>query len=166
MGDTASSYSEPRRPAPAPARPSGPSRALKLGKKARDADSFVDQLQSEGEHVAPRAPAGGPAAARAAPVVPVTSEPVSLLVAEKLTLVAPRDGGLQNLELHGQMTLRITDESLARLQVQVGPRRRRATSAGVGRFWERFGVHLISGLCRPAATGLVKCGDLGIPLSL
>ncbi|XP_043208970.1 coatomer subunit delta-like [Amphibalanus amphitrite] len=119
VGDTASTYSEPRRPAPAPARPTGPSRALKLGKKARDADSFVDQLQSEGEQVAPRAPAGGPAAARAAPAVPVSSEPVALLVAEKLTLVAPRDGGLQNLELHGQMTLRITDESLARLQVQV-----------------------------------------------
>ncbi|KAF0312368.1 Coatomer subunit delta [Amphibalanus amphitrite] len=118
VGDTASTYSEPRRPAPAPARPTGPSRALKLGKKARDADSFVDQLQSEGEQVAPRAPAGGPAAARAAPAVPVSSEPVALLVAEKLTLVAPRDGGLQNLELHGQMTLRITDESLARLQVQ------------------------------------------------
>ena len=117
MGDTASTYTEPRRPA-APARPSGPSRALKLGKKSRDTDSFVEQLQSEGEQVAPRAPAGGTAAARA-PAVPVSSEPVSLLVSEKLTLVAPRDGGLQNMELHGQMTLRITDESLARLQVQV-----------------------------------------------
>ena len=115
VGDTASTYTEPRRPA-APARPSGPSRALKLGKKSRDTDSFVEQLQSEGEQVAPRAPAGVPAAA---PAVPVSSEPVSLLVSEKLTLVAPRDGGLQNMELHGQMTLRITDERLARLQVQV-----------------------------------------------
>ncbi|XP_037074313.1 coatomer subunit delta-like [Pollicipes pollicipes] len=117
VGDTASTYAEPRRPAAAP-RPAGPSRALKLGKKSRDADSFVDQLKSEGEQVAPRAPAGG-SAARAAPAVPVSSEPVALLVSEKLTLVATRDGGLQNLELHGQMTLRITDESLARLQVQL-----------------------------------------------
>lgn len=117
VGDTASTYTEPRRPAPAPARAAGPSRALKLGKKSRDTDAFVDQLKSEGEQVAPRASAAG--APRSAPAVPVTTEPVSLLVSEKLTLVAPRDGGLQNLELHGQMTLRITDESLARLQVQL-----------------------------------------------
>ena len=164
MGDTASSYSEPRRPAPAPARPSGPSRALKLGKKARDADSFVDQLQSEGEHVAPRAPAGGPAAARAAPVVPVTSEPVSLLVAEKLTLVAPRDGGLQNLELHGQMTLRITDESLARLQVQVSPRGWQGDVSRGRAFLGKVCCPLISGLCIPAATGRVKCTETWVSL--
>ena len=30
-------------------RPSGPSKAMKLGSKAKDVDSFVDQLKSEGE---------------------------------------------------------------------------------------------------------------------
>lgn len=34
-------------------KPSGTGKALKLGSKSRDVESFVDQLKSEGERVAP-----------------------------------------------------------------------------------------------------------------
>lgn len=37
--------------APAPARPSGPSKALKLGAKGKEVDNFVDKLKSEGETI-------------------------------------------------------------------------------------------------------------------
>jgi hypothetical protein len=34
-------------------KPTGSGKALKLGSKSRDVESFVDQLKSEGERVAP-----------------------------------------------------------------------------------------------------------------
>lgn len=42
---------EPSRPSYS--KPSGPSKALKLGGKSRDVESFIDQLKSEGERVLP-----------------------------------------------------------------------------------------------------------------
>lgn len=49
--DSTSAPIEPSRPSYS--KPSGPSKALKLGGKSRDVESFVDQLKSEGERVAP-----------------------------------------------------------------------------------------------------------------
>ncbi len=55
VGDTLSTPAEPPKPtysAPSAKKPSGSSRAMKLGGKgAKDVDSFVDQLKSEGESV-------------------------------------------------------------------------------------------------------------------
>uniref|UniRef100_A0A8C2JQ92 Coatomer subunit delta n=1 Tax=Cyprinus carpio TaxID=7962 RepID=A0A8C2JQ92_CYPCA len=44
---------EPEKPkvAPAPVRPSGSSKALKLGVKGKEVDNFVDKLKSEGENI-------------------------------------------------------------------------------------------------------------------
>ena len=36
---------------------------------------------------------------------------------EKFIMTASRDGGLQNLEVHGMITLRITDETKGRVKV-------------------------------------------------
>ena len=44
---------------------------------------------------------------------------VQLRIEEKLNLSCGRDGGLQNLEVHGLMTLFITDETYGRVRVQV-----------------------------------------------
>ena len=44
---------------------------------------------------------------------------VQLRIEEKLNLSCGRDGGLQNLEVHGLMTLFITDEAYGRVRVQV-----------------------------------------------
>ena len=38
-------------------------------------------------------------------------------VSEKLTLVAGRDGGLQNMEILGMIMLRITDPEMAKIRV-------------------------------------------------
>lgn len=44
---------------------------------------------------------------------------VQLRVEEKLTLSCGRDGGLHNMEIHGLLTLFITDETYGRVRVQV-----------------------------------------------
>jgi hypothetical protein len=51
-------------------KPAGTTKAMKLGSKSRDVESFVDQLKSEGENVV------APAVTRAAPTlrVPVAIE--------------------------------------------------------------------------------------------
>ncbi len=40
-------------------------------------------------------------------------------VEEKISLTAGRDGGLQNLEIHGMATLKISDEQYGRVKVIV-----------------------------------------------
>ena len=44
---------------------------------------------------------------------------VQLRIEEKLSLSCGRDGGLQNMEVHGLLTLFITDESYGRVRIQV-----------------------------------------------
>jgi predicted RNA-binding protein with PUA domain len=86
-------------------KPAGTTKAMKLGSKSRDVESFVDQLKSEGENVV-------------APVVTRAAD-VHLRQEERLTLRVGRDGGLQNFELHGLVTLRIADEKLGCIRVQL-----------------------------------------------
>ena len=38
---------------------------------------------------------------------------------EKISLTAGRDGGLQNLEVHGFLMLRITDDTFGRVKIDV-----------------------------------------------
>ena len=44
---------------------------------------------------------------------------VHLRVEEKMTLTAGREGGLQNLEVHGIITLKITNDKFGRIKVAV-----------------------------------------------
>jgi len=44
---------------------------------------------------------------------------VHLRVEEKMTLTAGREGGLQNLEVHGIITLKITSDKFGRVKVAV-----------------------------------------------
>eukprot|EP00064_Thunnus_orientalis_P004430 superscaffoldBa00000403_g4441 len=80
---------EPEKPkiTPAPVRPSGPSKALKLGAKGKEVDNFVDKLN------------------------------VHLRVEEKISLTCGRDGGLQNMEVLGMVTLRVTDDKNGRIRL-------------------------------------------------
>ncbi|WAR04770.1 COPD-like protein, partial [Mya arenaria] len=75
---------EPVKPAyNPPSRPAGKGKALNLKSRKQDVDSFVGQLQSEGE--------------------------------------TGRDGGLQALELHGIIKLKVNDEKLARSVLHTHP---------------------------------------------
>lgn len=94
-------------------------KAMKLGGKSRDVDSFVDQLVSEGERVvtAPTSVNGGGVSKPRAPQI--STEPVHVTVEEKIILSAGRDGGLQNMEVQGLMTLRVSDENFAKIKLNL-----------------------------------------------
>ncbi|EDV95267.1 GH17851, partial [Drosophila grimshawi] len=103
--------------------------ALKLGGKSKDVDSFVDQLKSEGEKISTLVPAAAPgssgaaanasAAAKAKISADIHTESVHLKMEDKLVVRLGRDGGVQQFELTGLLTLRITDENLGRIKVKL-----------------------------------------------
>ncbi|CAH0598725.1 unnamed protein product [Chrysodeixis includens] len=97
-------------------RPAGRS-AMKLGARGTDTESFVSRLRSEGDAVpAAAAPLARPDAAKPPPH---DHKDVHLRFEERLTLVAGRDGDVQNFELSGLLTLRISNEQFARIHVHV-----------------------------------------------
>ncbi|KAL4608628.1 coatomer subunit delta-like, partial [Arapaima gigas] len=112
---------EPEKPkvAPAPARPSGPSKALKLGARGKEVDDFVDKLKSEGENII--VPGAGKRPSEASKVLapPVNIESVHMRIEEKISLTCGRDGGLQNMEILGMITLRVSDEKNGRIRLHV-----------------------------------------------
>uniref|UniRef100_UPI00398ED904 coatomer subunit delta isoform X2 n=1 Tax=Pristiophorus japonicus TaxID=55135 RepID=UPI00398ED904 len=110
---------EPEKPKVTPAimRPSGPSKALKLGAKGKDVENFVDKLKSEGEHISSSTKRSSEAIKVLSP--PVNVESVHLKIEEKISLICGRDGGLQNMEVHGMIMLRVSDEKQGRIRLQV-----------------------------------------------
>ncbi|CAI8047510.1 Coatomer subunit delta [Geodia barretti] len=104
-------YNPPSRPQRA-----GGGSALKLKKKDKDVDMFVDKLVQEGERVtsvtAPRQPS---MTAKTTTSTPHAS--VHLKVTERLSLVAGREGGLQSMEILGMIMLRITDQEFSKIRV-------------------------------------------------
>lgn len=44
---------------------------------------------------------------------------VHMKIEEKISLTCGRDGGLQNMELHGMIMLRILDEKFSRIRIHV-----------------------------------------------
>ncbi|XP_062894628.1 coatomer subunit delta-like isoform X2 [Mobula hypostoma] len=110
---------EPEKPKVTPAvmRPSGPSKALKLGAKGKDVENFVDKLKLEGEQISSSTKRSSEVAKVLSP--PINVESVHLKIEEKISLVCGRDGGLQNMEVHGMIMLRVTDEKQGRIRLQV-----------------------------------------------
>uniref|UniRef100_A0A671NN41 Coatomer subunit delta n=1 Tax=Sinocyclocheilus anshuiensis TaxID=1608454 RepID=A0A671NN41_9TELE len=112
---------EPEKPkvASAPVRSSGSSKALKLGVKGKEVDNFVDKLKSEGENIITSS--AGRKASEASKVLqpPVNLESVHLRVEEKISLTCGRDGGLQNMEVLGMITLKVADEKNGRISILI-----------------------------------------------
>uniref|UniRef100_A0A0A9X5I5 Coatomer subunit delta n=1 Tax=Lygus hesperus TaxID=30085 RepID=A0A0A9X5I5_LYGHE len=107
------------KPVYTPAKTSGPTKAMKLGGKSRDVEFFVDQLVSEGEKVTSPQNSSKPTSTKL-PVAPaVHTDEVHLKQEEKLVVQVGKDGGVQNLELHGLVTLRITDDKWARIKILI-----------------------------------------------
>jgi len=92
-------------------------RGMKLGGKTKDVESFVDQLKSEGENVTnstnitkTKTPSS---------TIKTNSDEVSLRQEEKVTIRMGRDGGVQQFELSGLLTLHIGNEKFGRIRVQL-----------------------------------------------
>jgi len=118
--DTGSSIDTPKPQYNKPNKPmmSGGGKALKLGSKKKDVDTFVGQLQSEGEKVSDSKKSLSSQVAKVSTPA-IDQEAVHLTVEEKISLTAGRDGGLQNMEVHGMMKLRINEDKASHICIQV-----------------------------------------------
>ena len=102
-----------RPPSSATAPPKG--LGMKLGKSQR-ANQFLESLKAEGEVILEDVrPSAGPAKAA---VVPLT-DPVTLIVEEKLNVTLKRDGGVSNFDVQGTLSLQILNQDDGLIQVQV-----------------------------------------------
>ncbi|XP_062376835.1 archain 1b [Sardina pilchardus] len=112
---------EPEKPrmTPAPARASGPNKALKLGSRGKEVENFVDKLKSEGESIIMPVTGRKQSDASKALPPPINTESVHLRVEEKVSLACGRDGGLQNMEVTGIVTLRISDDKNSRIRLHL-----------------------------------------------
>lgn len=116
---TSSGYGNRNSGAP-PVAGSAAKKGMRLG-KSRKQDSLMDSLRAEGEVVdAPVSrPSGAHATAAAAAAYIPPSQAVHLSTVEKLTLKVSRDGGIQQMEVKGDLMLRITDTAKAAIRLQV-----------------------------------------------
>ncbi|KAK2816361.1 hypothetical protein Q7C36_022632 [Tachysurus vachellii] len=110
---------EKPKPAPAPTRPSGPSKALKLGARGKEVDDFVHKLKSEGENIILSGTGKKASEASKSLPAPANTESVHLRIEEKITLTCGRDGGLQNMEVLGMIILRVSDEKNGRIRLLI-----------------------------------------------
>ena len=106
--------------APLPVSRTSAKKGMSLG-KSKKSDSLLDSLRAEGEVVdvpVSRIAGGRSKAANVAAVVP-PSQSVHLATVEKLNLSISRDGGIQNMEVKGDLMLRITNSSKAAVRLKV-----------------------------------------------
>jgi len=96
-----------------PAKPIGKGKAMKLGGKNKDIDSFMDKLREEGTEVVAVTTKQAGKAAPPIPAMPTSS--VHCRIVEKLSLTAGRHGGLQNMEVSGLVMLKISDPAFLKI---------------------------------------------------
>ncbi|KRY76088.1 Coatomer subunit delta [Trichinella pseudospiralis] len=102
-------YSNPSKYANKP--PAEAGKAMKLTAKACDADAFVDQLKSEGLEIL----SNGQLKDQNNDTQAVKTENVHVKCEEKLSVAIKRDGGMENLDVHGQLSLYIKNEDFSRI---------------------------------------------------
>jgi len=112
---------------PEPARPSsmardrGPSKGMQLG-GGKKKSNLLASLQAEGETVDLDSPSMGKDRGPAAAAGPATADPVFLLMEEKLQVLLNKDGGVENMEVQGTISLEVRDQEKACLRVAVSNR--------------------------------------------
>ncbi|KAF7282821.1 coatomer subunit delta isoform X2 [Rhynchophorus ferrugineus] len=94
-------------------------RGMKLGGKGKDVESFVDQLKSEGEKVIAAISNNSLQPGTKTPQIKSDVDDVHLRLEEKLIVRMGRDGGVQQFEVLGLVTLHIGDEKYGRIRVQL-----------------------------------------------
>ena len=93
---------------------------MKLGKSTKT-NQFLESLKAEGEVIAedlPLPPTSAAGGAAAQPVF-VPTDPITIMVEEKLMVVWKRDGGLENMEVQGTMALTVLKEEDAYIRIHV-----------------------------------------------
>ncbi|KAF8944546.1 Coatomer subunit delta [Haplosporangium gracile] len=105
----------------APKAPATKARGMQLGRKQDNNDLF-ESLRSEVEsppihQQQQHTPVQPSYSAPAQPAFPMES--VHVHIEEKITMVANRDGGLENMEVKGDLMLRVSDPSRAKISLAV-----------------------------------------------
>lgn len=93
-------------------------RGMKLGSKGKDVDTFVDQLNSEGEKIITSLSSNVNSESKSL-TIKSDIDDVHLRVEEKLIVSLGRDGGVQQFEVLGLVTLHIGNEKWGRIRVQL-----------------------------------------------
>jgi hypothetical protein len=88
---------------------------MQLGKSTKT-NQFLESLKAEGEVIVEDV---APGPIRSAAAAPIISDPIMVGVEEKLVVVLKKDGGLENLEVQGSMSLVVQKEEDAYIRVQV-----------------------------------------------
>lgn len=101
------SYSKP---SPAPA-----VKGMQLGRKTKASDMF-EAIKSETNLEDVPTPTGTPTTQ---PISRVPMDSVHVQIEEKIILVVNRDGGVQTMEVKGDLTLRVTDPEKAKIRMAV-----------------------------------------------
>ncbi|KAK7277227.1 hypothetical protein RIF29_18378 [Crotalaria pallida] len=88
---------------------------MKLG-KSQKTNQFLESLKAEGEVILEDFK---PSLSQSQSAAPPPSDPVTFNVEEKLNVTLKRDGGINNFDVQGTMTLHILNQEDAHIQVQV-----------------------------------------------
>ncbi|KAK0413151.1 hypothetical protein QR680_006628 [Steinernema hermaphroditum] len=101
----------------------GGGRALKLGAKTTGEDTFLQQLQSEGQAIVTSVqPKKSTDPTLSIPVSDVKRESVHIRFQEKFSATVTRDGGLESGEIQGTAMLNVSDSSLVTVQLKMSNR--------------------------------------------
>ncbi|KAN0065380.1 coatomer subunit delta [Thecaphora frezii] len=102
-----------------------------LGGSVDEQPLLAQQQPASAAPVAAKAPTSAPTAIDPLDLLdPVAEESVHVTVREKISITGNRDGGLDSLEIKGDMVLRISDPSLAKLRVALAPAAESAIQSG------------------------------------
>ncbi|KAH7545996.1 hypothetical protein FEM48_Zijuj01G0154100 [Ziziphus jujuba var. spinosa] len=111
--DSFSTKSKGRAPSAATAPPKG--LGMQLGKSQRT-NQFLESLKAEGEVILEDVQ---PKARQSRSAAPPLTDPVTLIVEEKLNVTLKRDGGVSNFDVQGTLSLQILNQEDAHIQVQI-----------------------------------------------
>lgn len=111
--DSFSSKAKGRASAPATVPSKG--MGMQLG-KTQKTNQFLESLKAEGEVIVEDVQ---PVAGQSKSSLPTATDPITITIEEKLTVVLKRDGGLSNLEVQGTFGLQILKKEDGFIQVQI-----------------------------------------------
>lgn len=95
----------------------GPSKGMQLGKGKKGAD-ILQSLAKEGEVVEIETPAKTAGGVSSAPAVS-SNDPVALVIEEKLSVLLNKQGGCENVEVQGTLSLVVNNDEDALIRVAV-----------------------------------------------
>lgn len=116
MDEPVQRFAQPEPPPASKPSARGPSKGMQLG-KGKKGNDLLQSLAKEGEVVELEAPSSrsGPGTT----VVNLSTDPVSLVVEEKLSVEMNKEGGLESLEVQGTMSLVVNNPDDAFISVSI-----------------------------------------------